>query len=128
MTEILPQNDFVHISFDQTVNQSDHGLIREFGVSAATSGTQHLSMAFGMVPASSKSKRHYHPFETSVYVISGQSRAYFGANDERSVDVGPGDFLYIPAYMIHSTENIGDTPIEYILARAAPQDVSIPAE
>src|SRR5215207_2849424 len=128
MTENFPQTDFVHIRFDQTVNQSDRGLIREFGVSAATSGTQHLSMAFGMVPARSKSKRHYHPFETSVYVISGQSRAYFGANDERSVDVGPGDFLYIPAYMIHSTENIGDTPIEYILARAAPEDVSISPE
>ena len=128
MSEISPQNDFVHIPFDQTVNQSDHGLIREFGVSAATSGSQHLSMAFGMVPARSKSKRHYHPFETAVYVISGQSRAYFGHNDERSVDVSPGDFLYIPAYMVHSTESIGDTPVEYILARAAPEDMSISAE
>lgn len=128
MTENFPQTDFVHIPFDHRVNQSDHGLIREFGVSSATSGTQHLSMAFGVVPPQSKSKRHYHPFETAVYVISGYSRAYFGANDERSVDVAPGDFLYIPAYMVHSTENIGDTPIEYILARAAPEDLSISAE
>ena len=128
MTEILPQNDFVHIKANETVNQSDHGLIREFGVSSDTSGTQHLSMAFGVVPARSKSKRHYHPFETAVYVISGESRAFFGPNDERSVDVSAGDFLYIPAYMVHSTENIGDAPIEYILARAAPEDVSISEE
>ncbi len=128
MTQILPQKDFAHIRFDQTVNQSDHGLVREFGVSAATSGTQHLSMAFGMVPARSKSKRHYHPFETAVYMVSGQARAYFGANDEQAVDMAPGDFLYIPAYMIHSTENTGDTPVEYVLSRAAPEDLSISAE
>jgi uncharacterized RmlC-like cupin family protein len=81
-----------------------------------------------MVPAGSKSKRHYHPFETSVYVISGQARAFFGPNDEHWEDVSAGDFVYIPAGMIHSTEAIGDAPVEYILARAAPEDIAISGE
>ena len=128
MDESLPQDDFAIIHFNDTVNKSDHGLIREFGISASTTGSQHLSMAFGMVPAGSKSKRHYHPFETAVYMISGKARAYFGPNDERWEDVSAGDFIYIPAGMIHSTENTGDTDIEYILARAAPEDIAISAE
>ena len=122
------KDDFVVIHSNETVNKSDHGLMREFGVSSATSGTQSLSMAYGIVPAGSKSGRHYHPFETAVYVISGYSRAFFGPNDERSVDCGPGDFIYIPAGMIHSTENTGDGPVEYILARAAPEDIAISAD
>ncbi len=128
MTEPLPQQDFAVIHFDETVNQSDHGLIREFGISSATTPTQHLSMAYGMVPAGSKSGRHYHPFETAVYVISGRARAYFGANDEHWEDVSAGDFIYIPAGMIHSTENTGEGPVEYLLARAAPEDIALSAE
>jgi len=128
MDKPIPQNDFVIIHPSETVNKSDHGLIREFGISMSTTGSQHLSMAFGMVPAGSKSKRHYHPFETAVYVISGKARAYFGPNDERWEDVSAGDFIYIPAGMIHSTENIGGGVIEYILARAAPEDIAISAE
>jgi len=122
------KDDFVIVHFNETVNKSDHGLLREFGVSGTTSGSQHLSMAFGSVPVGSKSKRHYHPFETAVFVISGLARAYFGANDERAEDVSAGDFIFIPAGMIHSTENVGDTPVEYVLARAAPEDVSVSAE
>jgi uncharacterized RmlC-like cupin family protein len=61
-------------------------------------------------------------------MISGKGRAYFGPNDERWEDVSAGDFIYIPAGMIHSTENIGEGVIEYILARAAPEDIAISAE
>ncbi|HVU13670.1 MAG TPA: cupin domain-containing protein [Phototrophicaceae bacterium] len=121
-------SDFVIIHFNETMNKSDHGLIREFGVSASTTGSQSLSMAFGKVPAGSKSKRHYHPFETAVYVISGKARSFFGPNDEHWEDVSAGDFVYIPAGMIHSTEALGDEPVEYILARAAPEDIAISAD
>ena len=128
MAKTFPQDDFVIVRLNETVNKSDLGLIRDFGISASTSGSQASSMAYGMVPAGSKSKRHYHPFETAVYVISGQARAFFGPNDERWEDVAAGDFIYIPAGMVHSTENTGGQPVEYILARAAPEDIAISAE
>lgn len=128
MGKLSEMTDFVIIRFDQTVNKSDHGLFREFGVSGGTSGSQSLSMAFGTVPAGAKSSRHYHPFETAVYVVSGQARAFFGPNDERWEDVSAGDFIYIPAGMIHSTQNTGDGAVEYVLARAAPEDIAISAE
>ena len=107
---------------------SGQGVIREFGISRSSAGSSHLSMAYGVVPAGATSTRHSHPFETAVFVISGRARAYFGLNDEESVDMEPGDFLYIPADLPHSTANIGDTPVAYVLARAAPEDVVIPVE
>jgi len=57
-----------------------------------------------------------------------RGRANFGLNDEEWVDVGEGDFLYIPADLPHSTANIGDTPVHYVLARAAPEDIVTPVE
>ena len=107
---------------------SGQGLVRDFGVSRTTAGSAHLSMAHGVVPPGAVSTRHYHPFETAVYIVAGKARSYFGAHDEEWVDVGAGDFVYIPAGLPHKTANIGDTPVEYLLARAAPEDVVIPAE
>lgn len=108
----------------QTDGQNLH---REWGVSAATAGSTGLSMAFAVAPVGVKSIRHSHPFETAVYVLRGRGTAYFGPNDEEAVEVGAGDFLYIAAHVIHSHANTGDEPLEYILARAAAEDVVIPA-
>ena len=107
---------------------SGQGVVREFGISRSSAGGSHLSMAHGVVPAGAISTRHFHPFETAVFVISGCARAYFGLNDEEWVDVGEGDFLYIPAEVPHRTANLGDTPVAYVLARAAPEDVVIQIE
>jgi len=109
-------------------NRQDHsgqGVTREFGISRSSAGSSHLSMAYGVVPMGAISTRHAHPFETAVFVISGRARAYFGLTDEEWVDVEASDFLYIPAEVPHSTANIGDTPVQYVLARAAPEDVVI---
>ena len=107
---------------------SGQGVTREFGISQSSAGSRHLSMACGVVPAGATSTRHAHPFETAVFVIAGRARAYFGLTDEEWVDVGAGEFLYIPAEVPHRTANIGDTPAAYVLARAAPEDVVIPVE
>ncbi len=109
-------------------DHSGQNLIRSFGVSQTTAGSRNLSMAYGEVPAGATSERHYHPFETAVFIISGKARSYFGACDEEFVDVGAGDFVYIPAELPHKTENIGDTPVHYVLARAAPEDIVVTVE
>jgi uncharacterized RmlC-like cupin family protein len=109
-------------------DRSGQGLVRGFGVSRSTTGSTHLSMAHGVVPVGATSTRHYHPFETAVFIISGKARSYFGPHDEEWADIEAGDFVYIPANLPHSTENIGSTPLEYILARAAPEDIVITAE
>ena len=109
-------------------DQSGQNLIRGFGISQTTAGSRHLSMAYGEVPIGATSERHYHPFETAVFIIAGVARSYFGAHDEDCVDVEAGDFVYIPGGLPHKTENIGGTPIRYVLARAAPEDTVIAVE
>jgi uncharacterized RmlC-like cupin family protein/predicted ester cyclase len=115
----------IHAS--ERVDGSSHGLVRSFGVSATTAGSQHLSMAHGIIPAGAKGQRHYHPFETALLVLSGRAISYFGPQDGESVEVGAGDFIYIGAGVIHNAENIGEGQVEYILSRAAPEDVVISA-
>ena len=78
-------------------DHSGQNLIRGFGISQTTAGSRHLSMAYGEVPIGATSERHYHPFETAVFIIAGVARSYFGAHDEDCVDVEAGDFVYIPA-------------------------------
>jgi uncharacterized RmlC-like cupin family protein len=109
----------------ERADHSGQNVIRGFGVSGSTAGSRHLSMACGEVPVGAISERHYHPFETAVFIISGTARAYFGAHDEDCVDVEAGDFVYIPDGLPHRTENIGGTPIRYVLARAAAEDAVI---
>jgi len=67
------------------------------------------------------------PFETALLILRGTAISYFGPNDEDAVKVGAGDFVYIGAGVRHNAENIGDEPVEYILSRAAPEDVVITA-
>jgi uncharacterized RmlC-like cupin family protein len=109
----------------ERADRSGQNLIRGFGVSGSTAGSRHLSMAYGEVPVGAISERHYHPFETAVFIISGKARAYFGAEDDECVEVEAGDFVYIPGGLPHKTENIGGTPICYVLARAAAEDAVI---
>jgi uncharacterized RmlC-like cupin family protein len=105
--------------------RSGHGVWRGFGVSRSLAGSEQLSMAYGTVPEGAVSTRHYHPFETAIYIIAGQARAFFGARDEEWVDVAAGDFLFIPPFLPHSTANLGEGPVHYVLARAAAEDVEI---
>jgi uncharacterized RmlC-like cupin family protein len=113
----------VHAS--DRVDGSSHGMTRGFGVSAKTTGSEHLSMAHGIIPPKAKAQRHYHPFETALLILKGTAISYFGPNDEDAVKVGAGDFIYIGAGVRHNAENIGDESLEYILSRAAPEDVVI---
>ena len=127
-TESAPLKSYRVVHPPERQDRSGQGVTREFGVSGSSAGSRHLSMAYGVVPAGATSTRHSHPFETAVFVISGHARAYFGLTDEDWVDVGSGDFLYIPAALPHRTANVGETPVQYVLARAAPDDIVIPVE
>ncbi|MBB4931156.1 oxalate decarboxylase/phosphoglucose isomerase-like protein (cupin superfamily) [Lipingzhangella halophila] len=57
--------------------------------------------------------RHNHPeSEEVLYVLSGTGRQML--NDEEPFDVSPGDVIYVPRGMFHSTVNTGWTPMRLI--------------
>ena len=47
--------------------------------------------------------------ETAIYVLEGRAVLWFGEGLESRVDVGPGDFLYIPLVLPHILANASNT-------------------
>ena len=106
------------------------GMQREAGVAASTVGAEklwvgHVTMAPGMTSGA----HHHGPVESSIYVISGRARFRFGEKLEQQVDVGPGDFVYVPPQAVHQEINVDDTaPVEMIVARDGQENVVVNVE
>ena len=82
-------------------------------------------MAHGIIPPGVSASAHYHPFETAIYVITGTCRVFLGVENDTFVNVKAGDFLYIPAGVVHCPVNSGLEAVEYIVARSSPQEVCL---
>jgi uncharacterized RmlC-like cupin family protein len=69
--------------------------------------------------AGSTSGWHHHgEHETSIYVVSGAMRLEFGPGGRSVVDAEPGDFVHVPAGVVHRESNPTDGPATAIIARA----------
>lgn len=102
-----------------------HGFVRGWGINNETTGSVSISMAYGALAPGIKAEPHYHPFETAIYIISGKVRVYLGVKGEEFVDAEEGDFIYIPQLVVHSPENIGVVPMEFVVARNAPDEIAL---
>ena len=61
---------------------------------------------------------HHGNNDTIVYVLSGRLAIEFGEGGRRSVRAGPGDFLLIPAQLVHRESTPPDEPSESVVIRA----------
>lgn len=100
------------------------GLPYFVGISAATAGTQDLSMSLVVVPPGAISEPHVHEgYETAIYVLSGRVETRYGRQLEHSVITGPGDFLFVPPGLPHQAINLShDEPAQAIVARNDPAE------
>jgi len=103
------------------------GVVAGAEISRATAGAQHIFMGVFRVPAGSRSRPHYHAHcESAVYMLSGRLLVRWGDNLEESVEVGPGDMVYVPPRETHVLENHSETAdAEYVVARDAPHEDSV---
>ena len=92
---------------------------REAGVAPETTGSTSIWSGWVMTPPGLTSTVHHHgDCETAIYVIKGRARFLFGAKLENEIEVGPGDFLFVPPFEIHQEVNLSDTePCELIVSR-----------
>lgn len=111
---------------EEILTDNKHGFIRGWGITGENTGANNISMAHGMLPPGIKAEPHYHPFETTIYILSGTVRVFFGDKEEEFVDVSAGDFIYIPKEVVHSPINIGEIPMEFVVARNAPEEIAYP--
>jgi len=83
-----------------------------YGISRETVKNASMVMGYTTSGAQIRNQRHYHIHcEVGQYRINGRDRMLLGPDhDQERIDVGPGDFVYIPKGEIHGTINLSDQP------------------
>ena len=94
------------------------------GVTNETAGAGGLCMHLLTVPPGAKAKAHKHNFhETTIYVLTGKVKMWYGECLEKWMECQPGDFIYIPAGMPHLPMNMSKTEAATaVVARTDPNE------
>jgi uncharacterized RmlC-like cupin family protein len=61
---------------------------------------------------------HHGDHESSIYVVEGVMRLEFGPGGRSAVEAGPGDFVHVPAGVVHREVNPGEVVSRAVIARA----------
>ncbi|MDT5035238.1 MAG: hypothetical protein QOE03_423 [Micromonosporaceae bacterium] len=69
-------------------------------------------------PGATSGWHHHGEHETSLYVVSGAMRLEFGPGGRSVVDAGPGDFVHVPAHVVHRESNPTEQRATAVIARA----------
>jgi uncharacterized RmlC-like cupin family protein len=83
------------------------GMRRLEAISGPAVGSVALWMGQTEVAAATRSADHHHgASETGIYVVSGHPVFVFlDGGDERRIETGPGDYVYVPPWVPHREEN-----------------------
>ena len=70
---------------------------------------------------------HHGEAETGIYIVSGHPVFVFLEDDEeRRVETGPGDYIYVPPYVPHREENPSpDEEAVVVLARSTQEGIVV---
>ena len=61
---------------------------------------------------------HHGEHESSLYIVAGTMQLEFGPGGESVVEARPGDFVHVPARVVHRESNLGDVVSRAVIARA----------
>lgn len=90
---------------DSTTLQTP-GLLREVAFEGEHSGPIRLSAFRSTVkPGAATGAHHHEDQETVLYVVSGTAHYRWGDRLENVAEAGPGDFVFIPPYVVHQEIN-----------------------
>ena len=89
------------------------------GVSAETTGSQVIWLGLMALPPGGRTKAHVHEHhETALYMMSGDAlELWTGDELEHCEAIRPGDFVYIPANVLHVAVNRGAMTAVFIGSR-----------
>jgi uncharacterized RmlC-like cupin family protein len=69
-------------------------------------------------PGMDSGPHHHGEAETVGYVLSGQFVLFYGENFAEQVELGPGDFIYVPPFVPHIERNLSATEsVEFVSIR-----------
>ncbi|MER6420032.1 cupin domain-containing protein [Streptomyces sp. NPDC001137] len=69
-------------------------------------------------PGAASGWHHHGEHESVIYVLTGALRMEFGPDGSRTVEAGPGDFIYVPKGAVHRESNPSAEPADIIVTRA----------
>ncbi|MEX0809101.1 MAG: cupin domain-containing protein [Dongiaceae bacterium] len=94
------------------------------GISDRTAGTRALSMYKVVMPPGGASEPHSHrDYETAIYILKGRIETRYGEGLKQSMKHEAGDFVFIPAGVLHQPVNLSQTETaEAIVARNDPSE------
>ncbi len=103
------------------------GMTRAAGVSGATSGATGVWMGYVTNDPGFTSQAHHHgDVESGIYVISGQLTMRWGDRLEHSAEAGPGDFIFVPAQLVHQEINRSDSvQVTSVVARGGSENIVV---
>jgi uncharacterized RmlC-like cupin family protein len=92
------------------------------GISSETVGSKVLWLGVVSLPPGERTKAHVHDrHETAFYMLSGDELEMWTGDQLQFQDVvRPGDYLYIPANVLHVAVNRGKQPAVFVGARNEP--------
>lgn len=69
---------------------------------------------------------HHGPQETIAYVLDGESLIKWGERGEHSVTARAGDFLHVPAWLVHREINPSqDKPFRWVVIRSSSEPIVV---
>ncbi|HKK07877.1 MAG TPA: cupin domain-containing protein [Gemmatimonadota bacterium] len=97
-----------------------NGIRYRTGLSAKNTAARDLSMNVATVPPGAVAFAHVHvDFEVMLFILRGRVRHEYGEGLSKSVENGPGDFIFIEPGVPHEVLNLSDTePVVAVVARS----------
>ena len=106
------------------------GMTRVAGISAGTCGSTGVWMGqFTNEPGFRSGAHHHGDVESAIYVLSGRLRMRWGERLEHEAEAGAGDFIFVPAQLVHQEINASNSEgVVAILARGAQENIVVNVE
>lgn len=92
------------------------------GISSETVGSKALWLGVATIAPGKRTRAHVHELhETAFYMLSGDELEMWTGDQLQFRDiVRPGDYLYVPANVLHVAVNRGSRPAVFVGARNEP--------
>ena len=103
------------------------GMNRAEGCGPNTVGAEKLWVGHVSVDKGVRSGPHHHgELESAIYLISGRARFRYGDHLEHVVEAGPGDFVFVPPYLVHQEINASsDDAVDMVVARSSQDNIVV---
>ena len=103
------------------------GMMRAAAITHARTGASKLWAGTVNIHANAKTGAHHHgELESVIYVVSGRARMRWGDHLEFVAEAGPGDFIYVPPFVLHQEINASPTEIlSCVLVRSGQEPIVV---